>query len=730
MPDFLFVSDNFPPVIGGSATVYDTMCKSLGDHVIALTSSHTYLGVPKDNFSDFDQNCGYRVERTASVRTMKRQEPNRFLSLWDEVVNKINVMAIITKIYFRYRPRYVIIGELVYLGWIGLFARYILGMKVVIYTHGEEISQESDTVYAKMSAFFLKNCHLVISVSHFCKSKIIQKFNLPSNRIKVIHNGVDTRKFHPPKEVEPIRIKNGWVHKKVIFSIGRHVKRKGFENLIMAIPDVIQEIPNIKLVIGGSGPMTDILKDLVSSLNLAEYVVFAGRLSETELTEHYGACDLFSMTNYTLPDGDTEGFGLVFLEANAAGRPSLAGQGGGSIEAVFDGINGATVDANNISEISAKIIDLLSDEIKLTALAKSSFAYAQSQDWNKKTTEMVAAIKSSGDMRKTDTPYPSEFWGKEWRDAQKKPDKAGPRFIVTVDVEECFDWNKPTVSPSYVPPFISFENFHNRMVEAGVKPLYLLTYKMMSDDIYAQNLKKWLENGSCDLGLHMHSWATPPSWGPEEPYFSYQGNLPKNIEREKLIAISRLFKKAFGCSPKYHRAGIYGIGRDTLEILAELDIKVDLSPSSKFNFRLNGGPDFRNFSNRPFWYRGSQQVFCLPVTSESFLRGPEWLTKFISMPPYSQFSVPVRFSPEGNPISRLSIMCEKFLKEPDITPVISLHSSSLVTAGSPYSQQEQDAENNIECLFALIDLMQVKYGYAKGTIDDVIKSYEGLVSSE
>lgn len=508
--------------------------------MVVLTSSS--LDIPKQSLIEFDKTCGYGVERILSNGSTQSEKGNGFWASLTGATNKISTLLKITKIHSKYHPHTLIIGEVAPFGWMSIFARYILGMKVVIFAHQDDIDQKDDSPLSNAVRNSLKKAHLIISDHFITKSEIIQKFDLSPNRIEAINDDTD--------------------------NLSAPVVEEQINKLIKAI--------------------------------------------------------------------------------------------------------------NN--------------------LAKNQYV---------------------------DTPYPSEYWAEKWCDAQKNDDGKGAQFIVTVDVEECFDWSRPASSPSHVPPFQYFEAFHNRMVAAGVKPLYLLTYKMMSDEIYVRHIREWMEAGSCDLGIHMHSWETPPDWGLKETYFSYQGNLPKHVEREKLIAISGHFKETFGCSPKYHRAGIYGIGRNTLGLLAELNIKVDLSPSSKFNFRSNGGPDFRNFSNKPFFYGGSAPVLCLPVTSVNFLRGPaEWITKFITLPSKFRLSLPVRFSPEGNPIERLLIICEKFSKDTDIIPIISLHSSSLVESGSPYSATEQDAENNVECLFKLIDFMQESFGYKAATIEDVVNSYK------
>ena len=100
---------------------------------------------------------------------------------------------------------------------------------------------------------------------------------------------------------------------------------------------------------------------------------------------HYQLGDVFVMPNRRMPDGDTEGFGLVFLEANACGLPAIAGRDGGSTEAVEDGVNGLVVDGHSVDAVAAARLALREDAALYATLRRQGLAVAAASDWEVRT---------------------------------------------------------------------------------------------------------------------------------------------------------------------------------------------------------------------------------------------------------------------------------------------------------------------------------------------------------
>jgi phosphatidyl-myo-inositol dimannoside synthase len=125
-------------------------------------------------------------------------------------------------------------------------------------------------------------------------------------------------------------------------------------------------------------------------------VAFAGAVGEDQLVDHYALGDVFVMPNRRLANGDTEGFGLVFLEANACGLPVIAGSDGGSIDAVRDGVNGLLVDGHSVEAIGAAMLALRRDAGLRGRLTEGGLAAAAAADWRHKARAFVGLLEGEG----------------------------------------------------------------------------------------------------------------------------------------------------------------------------------------------------------------------------------------------------------------------------------------------------------------------------------------------
>ncbi len=204
------------------------------------------------------------------------------------------------------------------------------------------------------------------------------------NKIHIIENGVDIHKFVPGSKDFSILQKHNISDKKIIFTVGRLVERKGIDKTLYALPEIIKSIPDIHYLIGGSGEFRPQLEAIVDKLKLQDYVTFVGRIEEDDLVKYYQSCDLFLMPNRELADHDTEGFGLVFLEANACEKAVIGGRAGGAVEAVKDQQTGILVDGYQEQQIADAVVDLLSDQEKCQSIAKQGLINAQAASWEHK----------------------------------------------------------------------------------------------------------------------------------------------------------------------------------------------------------------------------------------------------------------------------------------------------------------------------------------------------------
>lgn len=231
---------------------------------------------------------------------------------------------------------------------------------VVIYAHGEELTTWGRGGKYKAMRFALRHADRVIANSEFTRDELL-KMGVDDNRIHLIYPGVDVGRFRPGLEYEDLRQSVGVMGGvKLILSVGRLSRRKGFDQVIQALPALIHAGLDIQYVLIGIGEDWDYLLGLAREHSVSERVHLLGHVSTDDLPRWYNACDVFIMPNREI-NGDTEGFGMVFIEAAACGKPAIAGQAGGTGAAVEDGVTGFRVDGNSVVNVAAVLSRLLQD---------------------------------------------------------------------------------------------------------------------------------------------------------------------------------------------------------------------------------------------------------------------------------------------------------------------------------------------------------------------------------
>lgn len=291
----------------------------------------------------------------------------------------------------RVKPDTVCLGTLHSTYWLAPEARS-RRLPVIYYTHGEEISGVRPS---RLEGDGPKNALLradaVITVSEFTKSKL-RDLGVKSDRIHLITNGVEIDRFSPGPKDPALIAKYGLAGKRVLLTFGRLDQRKGQDQVLRALPSILQAVPDLVYIIAGSGPFELPLRGLAEELGIVNRVVFTGYVSEEDASAHYRLADLFIMANRTMPDGDTEGFGIVFLEAGACGIPVIGGFDGGAPSAILNGETGVLVDGRSAEAISSAVIRLFSDPTRLRRLGSLGRRHALTQGWSTKANQFESLL--------------------------------------------------------------------------------------------------------------------------------------------------------------------------------------------------------------------------------------------------------------------------------------------------------------------------------------------------
>lgn len=231
---------------------------------------------------------------------------------------------------------------------------------VVVYAHGEELTTWGQGAKYKAMRFALRHADRVIANSEHTRATLLG-MGVAATRIKIVYPGVDVSVFRPGLDTSGLRESLEIGRDDILlFSVGRLSRRKGFDVAIRAVARLHAEGLRLRYVIGGIGEDAAYLDGLIDELGVAAYVHRVGAITEPDLPRWLNACEVFVMPNREI-DGDNEGFGMVFIEAAACGKPSLAGEAGGTGSAVLHGETGLRVNGADLEPVVAAMRRLVED---------------------------------------------------------------------------------------------------------------------------------------------------------------------------------------------------------------------------------------------------------------------------------------------------------------------------------------------------------------------------------
>jgi phosphatidyl-myo-inositol dimannoside synthase len=348
----LVLTDSFLPHAGGSREYYNNIYRAL----VELGSSEVTILTKKipgsQKFDDLASSALFRIRRQfRPLRSWK----------YSELPKGVGPFAQALWYVLRYSPEIVHAGDLYPQGLTAMMLKKLLALPYIIYCHGEEITQTDRYRYQpKVRDRIYKNANAVVANSEFARHNLL-RIGVDPHRICKITPGVDAKRFRPgAPNIELLR-RYGLERKTVILTVARLVPRKGHRVALEAFASVCGQFPDAHYLIVGTGPEEVRLRQFVRQFGLEGRVTFAGFVSSDDLPDFYNICDVMLLINRQEADGDVEGFGIVFLEANAAGKAVIGGRSGGAAEAIIDGTTGYLVNPENPTEVGNILRQLLSD---------------------------------------------------------------------------------------------------------------------------------------------------------------------------------------------------------------------------------------------------------------------------------------------------------------------------------------------------------------------------------
>ncbi len=202
----------------------------------------------------------------------------------------------------------------------------------------------------------LKQSNKIIAVSDFTRRELLQYYKVKENKIRVIHNGVDTNKFQPKGDKSKAKEELGFnLDDFAILSVGRLYARKGLFTLIESMPAVVRRFPRAKFIISGKGQSNEVKKLVAHAqkLGVRDNIVFTGYYPDRKLPLLYQAADVFAFSTFY------EHHPFAVLEAMSTGLPVVSTHVGGIPETIENGKNGFLVEPFNQKQLDDRVLYLL-----------------------------------------------------------------------------------------------------------------------------------------------------------------------------------------------------------------------------------------------------------------------------------------------------------------------------------------------------------------------------------
>lgn len=362
------VTQDFPPQTGGIQTTMSQLATSFGNEGHEV---HVYSSTPEHFTEETFSAHNVTVHRFPKEQWKK----NKYRYIYDAFKDLDKTDAVVLTSYWKLSLPFVT-------------KRRLRSIPVYPLFHGLD-AYPRDYFSKLRLKLVLRRCTRAIPISNFTKSILLGI--VKTNKAHAIVSGVLEKCYQYREPTDTFRAKysmdSDHLH---ALALGRLVRRKGFDYLVKAMP----QCPNVKLHIAGKGQLEDELKESAHALGVQDRVVFHGFIPDEDLSTLYRTADVYAMPSRNLFQ-DFEGLGLTYLEAAAAGTPSIAGNNNGSVDAVLHQKTGLRVDPDSVDEI-AKALNFLADNPETLAEYSSQCQpFVEDLSWAKVGRRYLAFIKET-----------------------------------------------------------------------------------------------------------------------------------------------------------------------------------------------------------------------------------------------------------------------------------------------------------------------------------------------
>ena len=358
---YLVITELFLPTKGGTAVWFDEVYRRLGGKEIHIVTADVPDAAEHD---------------AAHPNVVHRLRLRRHWWLRPESLGMYaKILAVSLALGLRHRFDAVHAGRVLPEGLVGWLVARLIGRPLVIYSHGEELTTWRQAMKMRVMVWTYRHADLVIANSEFTRDELV-KLGVAPGKIALLYPGVDVDRFCPGLPCDDLKASLGLAAgEKLIVSVGRLSRRKGFDQVIRSLPLLLQRGLPVRYAVIGIGEDREYLQALAGELGMSERVHFLGHVAPDDLPRWYNAADVVTMPNREI-NGDTEGFGMVFVEAAACAKPTVAGLAGGTGAAVIDGVTGLRVEGASTEAVADALGRLLGDSTLARQLGEQGYARA------------------------------------------------------------------------------------------------------------------------------------------------------------------------------------------------------------------------------------------------------------------------------------------------------------------------------------------------------------------
>ncbi|WP_426706657.1 glycosyltransferase family 4 protein [Corynebacterium auriscanis] len=376
-PRILLVTNDFPPTVGGIQSYLRDYAATLDPARLVVFASTQ----DRNKAAQFDSNVPYPVVRW----------PRKVMLPTPATVRRMQ------QLIREHDIHTVWFGAAAPLALMAAAARAAGAKRVVASTHGHEVGWSMFPGTRQALGVIGRDVDVLTYVSRYARNRLAAAFG-PAAAWEPMPGGVNADTFTPqPQQRAELRARYGLTRKKVIVAVSRIVARKGQDTLVNAMPQILRSVPDAHLLIVGPGN-ADGLRRRVEQLGISTAVTITGAVDYSELAGHYCAGDVFALPVRTQLGGlSVEGLGIVFLEAQACGVPTVAGDGGGAPETVVDGHTGVVVNGRDHFAVATSLSSLLLDAPLRAALAANGKEHVNREwSWERLATQCRFVMSGQG----------------------------------------------------------------------------------------------------------------------------------------------------------------------------------------------------------------------------------------------------------------------------------------------------------------------------------------------